>query len=154
MALLSVLYKTPIYLLLVCCYVYALNESERERELRILNGYQQSQKNGIATLLKAEKEAHEIVTEARKYRQEKIKQAKLDASKEIENYKAKKEQELKDFESNNAGGVQELEKKADAEVQSELDEIKKTVESKKKQVVDLLLEAVTKPTTEVHINAN
>lgn len=114
----------------------------------------QSQKNGIATLLKAEKEAHEIVSEARKYRQDKLKQAQLDAGKEIEGYKAKKEQELKDFESNNAGGVQELERTAEAGVQSELDGIKKTVAEKKEHVVSLLLDAVRHPTTEVHINAS
>lgn len=94
-----------------------------------------------------------MVSKARQHRQEKLKQAKSDASAEITQYKAKKEQELKDFEASNAGGVEELEKNAEKSVQGELDEIKKIAAKKEKDVVKLLIEAVTKPTPEVHINA-
>ena len=114
----------------------------------------QSQQNGIATLLKAEKEAHEIVSQARKYRQDKLKQAKSDAAKEIEAYKAKKDQELKDFESQNVGSTAELEKKADQDVQGELAEIKKISKAKTADVIKLLVAAVTEPIPEMHINAN
>nr|5BW9_J Chain J, V-type proton ATPase subunit G [Saccharomyces cerevisiae S288C]5BW9_L Chain L, V-type proton ATPase subunit G [Saccharomyces cerevisiae S288C]5BW9_N Chain N, V-type proton ATPase subunit G [Saccharomyces cerevisiae S288C]5BW9_j Chain j, V-type proton ATPase subunit G [Saccharomyces cerevisiae S288C]5BW9_l Chain l, V-type proton ATPase subunit G [Saccharomyces cerevisiae S288C]5BW9_n Chain n, V-type proton ATPase subunit G [Saccharomyces cerevisiae S288C]5D80_J Chain J, V-type prot len=112
-----------------------------------------SQKNGIATLLQAEKEAHEIVSKARKYRQDKLKQAKTDAAKEIDSYKIQKDKELKEFEQKNAGGVGELEKKAEAGVQGELAEIKKIAEKKKDDVVKILIETVIKPSAEVHINA-
>lgn len=110
-------------------------------------------KNGIATLLQAEKEAHEIVSKARKYRQDKLKQAKTDAAKEIDSYKIQKDKELKEFEQKNAGGVGELEKKAEAGVQGELAEIKKIAEKKKDDVVKILIETVIKPSAEVHINA-
>ncbi|SCW02702.1 LAFE_0F12398g1_1 [Lachancea fermentati] len=112
-----------------------------------------SQPNGIATLLKAEKEAHEIVSKARHYRQEKLKQAKTDAANEINAYKLQKEQELKDFEAKNAGGVSGLEKDAEAKVQTELKEIQKTAAKKEKDVVKLLIDAVTKPVAEMHVNA-
>ncbi|KAG0669443.1 H(+)-transporting V1 sector ATPase subunit G [Maudiozyma exigua] len=113
-----------------------------------------SQQNGIATLLKAEKEAHEIVSKARKYRQDKLKQAKSDAAQEIETYKTKKDQELKDFESKNVGSTAELEKKADQDVQGELEEIKKISKAKTADVIKLLVSAVTEPIPEMHVNAN
>ncbi|CAI4053048.1 hypothetical protein SUVZ_15G1930 [Saccharomyces uvarum] len=112
-----------------------------------------SQKNGIATLLQAEKEAHEIVSKARKYRQDKLKQAKSDAAKEIDSYKIQKDKELKEFEQKNAGGVDELEKNAEKGVQGELVEIKKIAEKKKDVVVKILIDTVIKPSTEVHVNA-
>ncbi|CEP63764.1 H(+)-transporting V1 sector ATPase subunit G LALA0_S09e01970g [Lachancea lanzarotensis] len=112
-----------------------------------------SQPNGIATLLKAEKEAHEIVSQARQYRQDKVKQAKTDAAEEINVYKQKKEQELKDFEAKNAGGVGGLEKDAEDQVQSEISTLEKTGKQKKDAIVKLLIDAVTTPVTEVHVNA-
>ncbi|SCU87929.1 LADA_0E07096g1_1 [Lachancea dasiensis] len=112
-----------------------------------------SQPNGIATLLKAEKEAHEIVSKARQYRQEKLKQAKSDAAEEINAYKQKKEQELKDYEAKNAGGVGGLEKEAETQVQSELKELEEIGKKKKSAVVKLLIGSVTKPVAEVHVNA-
>ena len=51
-----------------------------------------------------------------------MKQAKTDAAKEIDSYKIQKDKELKEFEQKNAGGVGELEKKAEAGVQGELAE--------------------------------
>ncbi|CCF60107.1 hypothetical protein KAFR_0J00390 [Kazachstania africana CBS 2517] len=112
-----------------------------------------SQQNGIATLLKAEKEAHEIVSQARKYRTERLKQAKLDAAEEINSYKLAKDKELKDIEQSNEGGIESLEKDANANVQSELEEIKKISNEKKAAVIKLLADSVTSPTVEVHANA-
>lgn len=113
----------------------------------------QSQQNGIATLLKAEKEAHEIVSTARQYRQDKLKQAKADAAGEIATYKKQKEQELKDFEASNAGGVDGLEKDAEAQVEAELKQIQEIASRKKSDVVKLLISAVIKPSGEMHVNA-
>ncbi|GAV56160.1 hypothetical protein ZYGR_0BA00660 [Zygosaccharomyces rouxii] len=112
-----------------------------------------SQTNGIATLLKAEKEAHEIVSQARKYRQDKLKQAKNDAASEIEAYKKQKDQELHEYESKNAGSVGELEKDAESHVQGELEEIKQTGSKKQNEVAKLLVDAVINPSFEKHINA-
>ncbi|KAM3160635.1 V-type proton ATPase subunit G [Lachancea thermotolerans] len=126
---------------------------ETEYIVMILRNSIMSQPNGIATLLKAEKEAHEIVSKARQYRQEKLKQAKSDAATEINAYKQKKEQELKDFEAKNAGGVGGLEKDAEGKVQVEIQEIQKIGKDKKKNVVKLLVDAVTTPVAEVHVNA-
>lgn len=104
-------------------------------------------------MLKAEKEAHEIVSKARKYRQDKLKQAKSDAAKEIEAYKAQKDKDLKEFESKNAGGVGKLEEEASAQVQGDLKEIEDVVAKKQQDIVRLLVEAVIKPTAEMHVNA-
>ena len=82
-----------------------------------------------------------------------MKQAKTDAAKEIDSYKIQKDKELKEFEQKNAGGVGELEKKAEAGVQGELAEIKKIAEKKKDDVFKILIETVIKPSAEVHINA-
>lgn len=103
--------------------------------------------------MKAEKEAHEIVSEARKYRQDKLRQAKSDAAKDIEAYKTKKDQELKDFEAKNVGNTAELEKNAEKDVQNELEEIKIISKNKTQDVIDLLVSAVTNPNPEMHVNA-
>ncbi|KAH3899175.1 H(+)-transporting V1 sector ATPase subunit G SCDLUD_004604, partial [Saccharomycodes ludwigii] len=112
-----------------------------------------SQSNGIATLLKTEKDAQKIVAEARQYRQDKLKQAKKDALDEIQKYKTAKEQELKDFEAKNAGSVGDLEKSAEQGIQGDLKEIQQQSNAKKNDVVNLLVGAVTKPSAEIHINA-
>lgn len=83
-----------------------------------------------------------------------MKQAKSDAASEIDAYKAQKDKELKEFESKNEGGVGELEKDAESKVQGDLKEIEQIVSKKRKDVVKLLVEAVTKPAAEKHINAN
>lgn len=109
--------------------------------------------SSIQSLLKTEKEAAEIVNEARKYRTSRLKNAKSDAQKEIDEYKALKEAELKKFESDHAGLNESIEKDADAEVEKELVDIKKKYDEKKSAVTKLLVEAATKPTPELHINA-
>lgn len=82
-----------------------------------------------------------------------MKQAKLDAAKEIDAYKLKKDQELKDFEDKNAGNLTELEKNAEDQIKGELDEITRISREKTEDVVKLLVDAVTKPSTEMHVNA-
>lgn len=103
--------------------------------------------------MKAEKEAHEIVSQARKYRQDKLKQAKNDAASEIEAYKRQKDQELHEFESKNAGSVDELEKDAGSQIQGELTEIRQIGSKKQNEVAQLLVNAVISPSFEKHINA-
>ncbi|KAG7192748.1 H(+)-transporting V1 sector ATPase subunit G [Scheffersomyces spartinae] len=109
--------------------------------------------SGIQSLLKAEKEAAELINEARKYRTERLKAAKVDAQSEIDDYKKLKENELLKYEQEHAGLNETIEKEADTEVESELVTIKKNYESKQKQVISLLVDAVTKPSPELHINA-
>lgn len=103
--------------------------------------------------MKAEKEAHEIVSQARKYRQDKLKQAKTDAASEIEAYKKQKDQELQEFESKNAGGVGELEKNAETQVQGQLDTIKQEGSKKQNEVAKILVDAVVNPSSDKHVNA-
>lgn len=93
------------------------------------------------------------MSKARQYRQEKLKQAKSDAANDINAYRQKKEQELKDFEAKNAGGVDGLEKEAEKKVQAELKEIQEIGKKKEKDVVKLLVDAVTTPVAAVHVNA-
>lgn len=109
--------------------------------------------SSIQSLLKTEKEAAEIVNEARKYRTSRLKSAKSDAQKEIDEYKAAKDTELKQFEEKHLGINELAEKEADAAAEKELQDIKSKYESKKSAVVQLLVDAATKPTPELHINA-
>lgn len=110
--------------------------------------------SGIQSLLKAEKEAAELINEARKYRTERLKSAKVDAQSEIDEYKKLKEAELLKYEQEHAGLNESIEKDADAQVESELVTIKKNYESKQKEVITLLVDAVTKPSPELHVNAS
>ncbi|KAL6946656.1 hypothetical protein ACO0RG_000816 [Hanseniaspora osmophila] len=112
-----------------------------------------AQTSGIATLLKAEKEAQTIVAQARQYRQEKLKQAKKDAQAEIQKYKAQKETELTEYEKKTSGSAGDLEKSAENDIQGELKEIEKLGNAKKSSVIDLLVKSVTTPTAEIHVNA-
>ncbi|CAM9019199.1 unnamed protein product [Wickerhamomyces anomalus] len=76
--------------------------------------------------------------------QDRLKAAKTDASSEIAAYKQKKEQELKQYEA----------EEAETQVKEELEKIQKTASEKQAEVVKLLINAVTKPTPELHINAS
>lgn len=109
--------------------------------------------SGIQSLLKTEREAQEIVSEARRYRGERLKAAKADAQGEIEAYKAKKAAELEAFEAQFAGANAQLEKDAEAEAEAGLKEITQLVAQKKDQVVKLLVESVANAKPEMHINA-
>ncbi|KAF8004459.1 hypothetical protein HF325_001907 [Metschnikowia pulcherrima] len=109
--------------------------------------------SSIQSLLKTEKEAAAIVNEARKYRTERLKLAKADAQKEINEYKAQKEEELAKYESDHAGLNSNVEKEAEATAEKELAEIQQKYSEKKSSVIKLLVDAATKPTPELHINA-
>ncbi|KAH3676983.1 hypothetical protein OGATHE_001473 [Ogataea polymorpha] len=86
-------------------------------------------------------------------RAQKLKDAKSDAQKEIEQYRLKKEAELKKYEEEFQGSNQKLEKEAEEQIKDELANIKKTCESKKENVIKLLIDAVISPKPELHINA-
>lgn len=109
--------------------------------------------SGIQSLLRTEKEAAEIETEARKYRTTRLKAAKADAQKEIDEYKKQKEAELKEYELKHAGLNESEDKEADEKVKVELDSIKSKYEAKKSEVISLLVEATVKAVPEIHINA-
>lgn len=109
--------------------------------------------SSIQSLLKTEKEAAGIVNDARKYRTDRLKSAKADAQKEIEEYKAQKEEELKKYENDHAGLNSNVEKEAEATAEKDLADIQAKYAEKKSAVVQLLVEAATKPTPELHINA-
>lgn len=109
--------------------------------------------SSIQSLLKTEKDAAEIVNEARRYRTSRLKSAKSDAQADIDEYKSQKEAELNKYEADHAGLNESIEKDSDKQVEEELQEIKKKFSEKKQAVIDLLVEAATKPTPELHINA-
>ncbi|VEU19303.1 DEKNAAC100011 [Brettanomyces naardenensis] len=109
---------------------------------------------GIQSLLKTEKDAQEIVSQARRYRTQKLKAAKLDAKAEIDAYKAKKAEELKKFEDEFVGANKKAEEEADKQVQGELEGIKKTAASKEAAVVKLLVDAVGTPSPELPTNVS
>ncbi|KAK9378201.1 H+-ATPase G subunit-domain-containing protein [Kockiozyma suomiensis] len=108
---------------------------------------------GIQTLLEAEKEAQAIVAKARAYRTQKLKDARSEASKEISAYKASKETEFKEFEGQHSSSNSKAEEEANAGVQQELIDIKALAAKAKDSVIVELIEAVTKPTPTLHINA-
>ena len=60
---------------------------------------------------------------------------------------------MKDFEDKNAGNLTELEKSAEEQIKGELDDIARISKEKTEDVVKLLVDAVTKPSTEMHVNA-
>ncbi|GMF06107.1 unnamed protein product [Ambrosiozyma monospora] len=86
------------------------------------------------------------------YRAQKLKAAKSDAQAEINAYKSKKEEELKAFQQEFLGSNKKLEDDADKQVKDELASIKKTAAAKKASVVKLLVDAVTTPKPELHVN--
>jgi V-type H+-transporting ATPase subunit G len=93
------------------------------------------------------------VSEARQYRTTRLKAAKTDAAAEIAAYKQKKEQELKQYEAEHSGLNETADKEAEEQVKVELKAIKQTADAKRADVAKLLIDAVTKPTPELHINA-
>jgi len=109
--------------------------------------------SGIQSLLKTEKEAAAIESEARKYRTTRLKAAKADAQQEIDEYKKSKESELAAYEAENAGLNESIDKEADVAVEKELKAIRATFDAKKATVVKQLVEATISPTPEIHINA-
>ncbi|KAF9485499.1 V-type ATPase [Pholiota conissans] len=111
---------------------------------------QQSQ--GIQTLLEAEKEAAKIVQQARQYRVQKLKDARSEASKEIEEYKKAKEQEFKAFEASHAGTTSTTQAALDKETDAKLKEIEALFQSKKKDVVNTLLQRATQVQPELNRN--
>lgn len=110
--------------------------------------------SGIKALLKAEKEAAEVVNEARKYRTNHLKSAKTDAQKEIEEYRKQKETELQNYEKEQTGVNSNIEKEATAHTEKELAGIEKQYEDKKGAAVKLISDAAIHPTSELHINAS
>lgn len=60
---------------------------------------------------------------------------------------------MKEQEQRSAGGIDGLEQEAQNRVQGELAEIAELGKTKKNAVVKALVEAVTKPHIELHINA-
>ncbi|KAK7202937.1 H+-ATPase G subunit-domain-containing protein [Myxozyma melibiosi] len=108
---------------------------------------------GIQTLLEAEKEAQAIVAKARAYRTQKLKDARTEATKEIEAYKASKEAEFKAFEAEHSSSNTKAEEEANAGVQQELIDIKELAAKTKDKVIADLIDAVTKPSPSLHINA-
>ncbi|CAL5221715.1 g3957 [Coccomyxa viridis] len=99
--------------------------------------------DGIQRLLKAEQEAQSIVTAARKAKSDRLKQAKQEAEKEIKAYKAQREEafqkRMSDDSSTSGANVKRLESESAAAVKG----IEKSISSKKKEVVETLLDYVT-----------
>ncbi|QPG77054.1 hypothetical protein FOA43_004452 [Brettanomyces nanus] len=107
---------------------------------------------GIQSLLKTEKDAQEIVSEARKYRTQKLKAAKLDAKADVDSYKAKKAKQLTKFEDEFVGTNKKAEQDADKQVEGDLEGIKKAVAEKREAVVKLLVDAIGTPNPEMPRN--
>lgn len=82
-----------------------------------------------------------------------MKSAKTDAAKEIEEYKKQKEQELKKFEAEYVGDNADADTNAAEHVKTEVAKIKAAASAKEKDVVKLLVDAVTNPLPEIHSNA-
>ncbi|KAB8243997.1 H+-ATPase G subunit-domain-containing protein [Aspergillus flavus] len=100
-------------------------------------------KDGIQTLLDAEREAQKIVQQAREYRTKRIRDAKSEAQKEIEEYRNQKEQEFKKFEAEHSSGYKKAEEDANKEAEVKLQEIKDAGNSKGAKVVEDLISALT-----------
>ncbi|CAK0780233.1 hypothetical protein CVIRNUC_004979 [Coccomyxa viridis] len=99
--------------------------------------------DGIQRLLKAEQEAQKIVTEARKGKADRLKQAKQEAEKEIKAYKAQREEQFQKRMSDDSSSSGANVKRLDSESAKAVKDIEKNISSKKKEVVDTLLDYVT-----------
>lgn len=109
--------------------------------------------SSIQSLLKTEKDAAEIVNEARRYRTSRLKSAKADSQKEIDEYKTQKEAGLTKFANEHTGLNESIEKESEKQVEEALKSIQQKLAEKRSVVVKMLVEAATKPTPEMHINA-
>lgn len=61
---------------------------------------------------------------------------------------------MKAHSKQNEGGLDALKAQAESSIQAQLDEIDQITESKKQQVVDLLIKAVINPVGGMHVNAS
>jgi V-type H+-transporting ATPase subunit G len=99
--------------------------------------------DGIQRLLAAEQEAQQIVARARKEKAERLKQAKREAEKEIQAYKKQREdayqKRIADDSNFSGANIKRLEQ----ETNQAIKELQQNVASKKKMVLDTLLEFVT-----------
>ena len=111
-----------------------------------------SQTQGIQQLLAAEKKAAEKVAEARKRKARRLKQAKDEATEEIEKYRQERERQFKEFEAKHMGSREGVAAKIDADTRLKLDEMERSIQSRKEPVISEILQFVYNITPEMHKN--
>ncbi|CAJ0577605.1 unnamed protein product, partial [Mesorhabditis spiculigera] len=101
-----------------------------------------AQTQGIQQLLAAEKRAAEKINEARKRKTQRLKQAKQEAQQEVEKYRQERETEFKGFEQKYLGTKEDIEAQIRKDTEAEIDNMKRTVQQNKQQVIVRLLQLV------------
>eukprot|EP00833_Pecoramyces_ruminatium_P015799 jgi/Orpsp1_1/1189831/evm.model.d7180000074820.1 len=107
---------------------------------------------GIQTLIDAENEASNIVSNARQYRVKRLKDARAEAAKEIEELKAQKNAEFAEYEKTHTGSNEENVAKANLETEKKLREIETDYNNNKEKVVSKLVEVVLNVKPKIHTN--
>ena len=111
-----------------------------------------SQTQGIQQLLAAEKRAAEKINEARKRKAARLKQAKKEAQAEVEKYRDERERAFKEYEAKHLGTKEDIEKQIRNETNAQLEEMKRSVQANKQQVIVRLLQLVCDIKPELHHN--
>ncbi|KAJ1986074.1 hypothetical protein H4R33_003570 [Dimargaris cristalligena] len=112
-----------------------------------------SSNQGIQTLLEAEKEAAKTVDRARQYRVQKLKDARSEAAKEIDELKARKTAELAQYEQQHTGSSGQLASEIEVNTQNEINQLEQAFNTHREEVLNKLLEIVTKVDPQIHPNA-
>lgn len=108
-----------------------------------------SSSSGIQQLMKAEREAQDIVKEARTYRTQRLKASKADAVEEINKYKSEKESEFSSSTKHADQSEDHVETLSGKQAKTQIEAITKKSEPAKSKVVDFLLQTVCTPTVKV-----
>merc|ERR1712061_554700 len=103
-------------------------------------------------LLSAEKRAAERVSEARKRKNRRLKQAKEEAQAEIEKYKKEREQQFGEHEAKFVGSKDDVMKKINADTQTKVEQMNKSVDANKQSVIDNLIGVTCDIKSQVHVN--
>eukprot|EP00890_Picochlorum_soloecismus_P005711 jgi/Picsp_1/6140/NSC_03494-R1_transmembrane atpase len=98
--------------------------------------------DGIQQLLRAEQEAQAIVAKARQAKAERLKQAKEEAVREVALYKKEKEEEFKQSVEDDSMSSKQNVEKLSGDADREIAAVQKNTDSRRNQVLDLLLAEV------------
>lgn len=106
----------------------------------------------IKQLLDCEAEAQAIINDAKQYRLAKLKQVKKDVAEEVAVYK--KSLAERNIASSQSLNVDELNANAEKEIENEIKNIEKVLQSEQTSlVVQNIITGVVSPVSEIHINA-
>mmetsp|Transcript_29426 Transcript_29426/g.74048 ORF Transcript_29426/g.74048 Transcript_29426/m.74048 type:complete len:115 (+) Transcript_29426:76-420(+) len=108
-----------------------------------------SSQAGIQQLLQAEQRAQEIVNQARKEKAALVKKARDEAEAEVNKYREERLKQFDDYSSTRVGSTDEYAKKLAIETEQNIAAVQTGIQSKKQEVIDMLLKSVANASLEV-----